>query len=97
MLSQDRSLLLAAATETKLENLARESLEHKLQACHEALSRFEAKYGLTFVDFAQAWQEDKIPHKHSREVERDYMEWEARHVEKEELLAIHLSSRCSKR
>jgi hypothetical protein len=73
--------------EAKLENLTRESLEYQLRACNEALSRFEAKYGLTFPDFAQAWQEDKIPDKHAHEVERDFMEWEAHYMEKEDLLA----------
>ncbi len=73
--------------ETKLENLTRVSLEHQLRACNEALSRFEAKYGLTFADFARAWQENKIPNKDSHDVERDFMEWEARHLEKEDLLA----------
>ena len=71
----------------KLEHLTRESLEHQLRACNEALSRFEVKYGLTFTGFAQAWQEGKIPNAHSHEVERDFMEWEARHQEKEDLLA----------
>lgn len=73
--------------EAKLENLTRENLEHQIRECNEALSRFEAKYGRTFADFAQSWQEDKVPNKHSREVERDFMEWEARHLEKEDLLA----------
>jgi len=77
-----------ADLETKLENLTRESLEHQLRACNEALSHFEAKYGLTFTDFAQAWQEGKIPDKHSHEVERDFMEWEALSMEREELLDL---------
>ena len=75
-----------ADLETKLENLTRESLEHQLRACNEALSRFEAKHGLAFADFARAWQEDKVPNKHAHEVERDFLEWEARHMEKEDLL-----------
>lgn len=73
--------------EAKLENLTRENLEHQIRACNEELSRFEAKYGLTFADFIQAWQEDKVPNQHSHEVERDFMEWEARQMEKEDLLA----------
>lgn len=71
----------------KLEHLTRENLEYHLRACNEALSRFEAKYGLTFADFARAWQEGKIPNKHAYEVERDFMEWEARSQEKEDLLS----------
>ena len=74
--------------ETKLENLTRENLEHRIRTCNEALSHFEAKYGLTFTDFAQAWQEDKVPNKHSLEVEYDFMEWEARHLEKTDLLIV---------
>lgn len=73
--------------EAKLENLTRENLEHQIRECNEALSRFEAKYGLTFADFARAWQEDTVPNKHSHKVERDFMEWEARHMEKADLLA----------
>ena len=76
-----------ADLETKLENLTRESLEYQLRACNEALSRFETKYSLTFPDFSQAWQEDRVSNKHSHEVERDFMEWEACHLEKEDLLA----------
>ncbi len=74
--------------ETKLKNLTREDLEHQLRACNETLSHFEAKYGLTFADFAQTWKEGRIPNKYSHEVERDFMEWEARHLEKEDLLAV---------
>ena len=76
-----------ADVEAKLEHLTRESLAHKVRDCNEVLSRFEAKYGLTFTDFAQAWQDDRIPSRYSHEVERDFMEWEARHLEKEDLLA----------
>src|SRR5215470_13464096 len=76
-----------ADLEAKLENLTRESLEHQLRACNEALSRFEAKYGLTFADFTRAWQDDKLTDKHSRKAERDFMKWEARHIEKEDPLA----------
>jgi len=76
-----------ADLETKLENLTRENLEYQIRTCNEALSHFEAKYGQTFADFARLWQEDKVPDKHAHEVERDFMEWESRHLEKEDLLA----------
>ena len=73
--------------EVKLENLTREALEHHLRICNEALTHLEAKYGMTFADFARVWKEGSIPNKYSHEVERDFMEWEARHLEKEDLLA----------
>lgn len=70
----------------KLESLTRANLKHLLTACNEALSRFEAKYGLTFAEFFQAWKEGAIPERYSHEVERDFMEWEAHQQEKEDLL-----------
>jgi hypothetical protein len=75
----------------------RESLERQIRTCNDALSHFEAKYGLTFADFARAWQEGKIPDKHSHEVERDFMEWEARQIEKEDLLRDEVSRANSDR
>jgi hypothetical protein len=76
-----------ADLETKLENLTRENLEYQIRTCNEALSHFEAKYGQTFADFARLWQDDKVPDKHAHEVERDFMEWESLHMEKEKLYA----------
>ncbi len=73
--------------ETKLENVTRERLESQLRLCTEALGGFEAKYEMTFSKFAQAWQDEKIPQHRSHEVERDFMEWEAQHVEQIDLLA----------
>ena len=73
--------------ETKLENMTRERLESQLRTCDEALRGFETKHGMPFAEFAQAWQADKIPQRHSHGVERDFMEWEARHTERTDLLA----------
>ena len=73
--------------ETKLENMTRERLESQLRTCNEALRGFETKYGMPFAEFAQAWQADKIPQRYSHGVERDFMEWEARHTERTDLLA----------
>lgn len=75
-----------ANLEAKLENLTRASLEPQLRTCNEALSHFEARYGLSFPEFARAWQEGKITNSHSHEVERNFMEWEAQHLEKEDIL-----------
>lgn len=72
--------------ETKLENVTRERLEPQLRTCNETLSGFETKYSMPFAEFAQAWQADKIPQRHSHGVERDFMEWEARHMEHIDLL-----------
>ena len=73
--------------ETKLENVTRERLESRLGECNAALSGFETKYGMPFAEFAVAWQAGNIPQRHSYEVERDFMEWEARQMEHSDLLA----------
>lgn len=73
--------------ETKLGNVTRERLESQLRECNTALSSFETKYGMPFAEFAVAWQADNIPQRRSHEVERDFMEWEARQMEHTDLLA----------
>ena len=71
--------------EAKLANVTREGLEFQLGRCNEALSGFEVKYGMTFAEFVEAWQADEVPRRRSHEVERDFMEWEARHLEQTDL------------
>lgn len=73
--------------ETKLENVTRARLESQLRECNTVLSGFETKYGMPFAEFAVAWQADNIPQRRSHEVERDFMEWEARQMEHTDLLA----------
>ena len=73
--------------ETKLANVTRERLESQLRECNTALGGFETKYGMPFAEFAVAWQTGNIPQRRSYEVERDLMEWEARHMEHTGLLA----------
>ena len=62
-------------------------LESRLGECNAALSGFETKYGMPFAEFVVAWQAGNIPQRHSYEVERDFMEWEARQMEHSDLLA----------
>ena len=72
--------------EAKLEHVTRDCLESQLGKCNEAVRGFETRYGMTFAEFRQAWQAGKIPQRHSHEIERDFMEWEARHMEQTDLL-----------
>ena len=72
--------------EAKLENVTRGCLESQLRQCTEAVRGFETRYGMTFAEFSQAWQAGKIPQRRSYEIERDFMEWEARHMEQTDLL-----------
>lgn len=61
----------------KLVHLITNELKRRLQACSQRIVDFEAKYGMGFEEFADAWQADEIPNRYSHEVERDYMEWES--------------------
>ncbi len=72
--------------EAKLEHVTRDCLESQLRQCHEAVKGFETRYGMTFAEFRQAWQAGNIPQRRSHEIERDFMEWEARHMEQTDLL-----------
>jgi hypothetical protein len=63
-----------------------EVLVNRLKEYNNRISSFEAKYGMPFVEFALAWDNDRIPDKHSHEVEGDYMDWEALEMSKKKLL-----------
>lgn len=49
----------------------------KLKEARGQREFYSQRYGMEFPAFKQAWQEGRIPSKHSYEVERDYWEWEA--------------------
>lgn len=70
----------------KLLRLLETYLTSQIHACEQEISHYEVKYRATFVEFAQAWEQDEIPNKRSHEIERDYMEWEGLVAEKQSLL-----------
>ncbi len=76
-------------TDQKLVHLIINDLERRLQTCSQRIVKFEAKYGMRFEDFAQAWQAEQITDRYSHKVERDYMEWESL-VDEYELLLSNL-------
>lgn len=63
--------------ELKLKTLIRRDLENRLRDCTERIYRFEKRYGMTFQEFTTAWEQGNISHKHSYEIEQDFMEWES--------------------
>ena len=75
-------------TEDKIVNLIIDSLILKLRECEEKIVELEAKYGITFEEFKENWNAEKIADKYSHEVERDYMEWEGFQMEKKRWLSI---------
>lgn len=71
----------------KLRRLLLSDLQNRLRSCTERLFEFEKKYGVVFLEFKEAWENDKLPDKYSYETERDYMEWESMHDEHDLLLS----------
>ena len=63
--------------EVALHLATKDLLRLKLKEVEGLRAAFEARYGMDFESFKQAWDEERIPARHSYEVERDYWEWEA--------------------
>jgi len=63
--------------EVALHLATKDLLRLKLKEAEEQCEAFEARYGMDFESFKQAWAEGHIPDKFSYDVERDYWEWEA--------------------
>ncbi len=60
----------------------------QLYACEREIKSYELKYGMTFGEFAVAWEQDNIPDRWSHPVERDYMEWEGLEAERKKWLSL---------
>ena len=73
-------------TEKKVINLLRDNAAFRLKECEEKIFILEAKYGMTFEGFRNAWKQGRIANKYSHEVERNYMEWEGFQTEKKNWL-----------
>ena len=74
-------------TEDKIINLIIDCLILKLRECEEKIVELEAKYGMTFEEFKESWNAEKVADKYSHRVERDYMEWEGFQMEKKRWLS----------
>ena len=74
--------ILAYMTHTSRMELAlpiavKELVSLKLKETAGEIRAFEQRYGTDFEAFESAWHQERIPNKHSYEVEKDYWEWEA--------------------
>jgi len=76
-------------SDQKLVCLIVNDFKGRLQTCSQRIVKFEAKYGMRFEAFTQAWQAKEITNRYSHAVERDYMEWESL-VDEYELLLSNL-------
>ncbi len=63
----------------------KELVSLKLKETSGQIELFEHQYGTDFDVFKKAWNEGRIPNRHSYEVERDYREWEAAVTDCEQL------------
>lgn len=75
-------------SEDKLLNLLAESIAVKLKECDARIVEFETKYGMSFVEFEQAWREKVFDDPFSYSLEKDYMEWEGFSLEKRKWLSL---------
>lgn len=55
----------------------KELVSLKIKELSGQIELFEDRYGTDFDAFKKAWDEERIPDRHSYEVEKDYREWEA--------------------
>jgi len=69
-----------------IEELAAEVLRARLRQRIEEIGELEAKHGCPFEQFAADWKAGRIPDRSSHAAEREYMEWEALTMERQELL-----------
>jgi len=63
--------------EVALPLAVKDLLRLKLKETVERRQAFEARYGMDWAAFQQAWQTGRIPDAHSYQIEHDYWEWEA--------------------
>jgi hypothetical protein len=54
----------------------RDALVYRLDKVDEQIQSFEEKYGMSFEEFKEKWEDNQVDEKHSHEVESDFWEWE---------------------
>jgi hypothetical protein len=60
----------------------------RLRDVVDQLRAFEARHGRTFEQFAADWNADRVAGRFSHRIERDFMEWKALAMERQELLNL---------
>jgi hypothetical protein len=56
--------------------LLKDAIEHRIEKINAEIKNLESKYGLSFEEFENKFNSEKIPDSHSYGVETDYLEWE---------------------
>lgn len=75
-----------AALKEKFSDILLAGVQSRLEKFTQEILGFEQKYGISFQEFDQLWDEGKIANRHSHEVEADHFDWEMLEMEKKELL-----------
>lgn len=78
----------AADLASSIEAVTLDALRMRLRDAADQIGAFEARYGCSFEQFAADWNAGRLPDRFAHRVERDFMEWEALTIERQELLAL---------
>ncbi len=73
---------------SSIEAVTLDALRMRLRVVADQLGSMEARYGRGFEQFAADWSADRVSDRFSHRVERDFMEWEALTMERQELLDL---------
>ena len=71
-----------------IEAVTLDALRLRLRDIVDQLGIFEARYGRTFEQFATDWNAGRLADRFSHGIERDFMEWEALIMERQEILEL---------
>lgn len=83
-----RKLQPAADLGRSIEAVALDALRLRLRDVVDQLGIFEARYGRSFEQFAADWKAGRVADRFSHRIERDFMDWEALVMERQELLQL---------
>jgi acetolactate synthase small subunit len=71
----------------KIDDILLSAIENRLEQYTRQILKLEEKYGVSFKEFEQMWERDKIKNKYSHEVESDFIDWEMLEMEKKDLIS----------
>lgn len=83
-----RKLQPASDLGSSIEAVTLDALRMRLRDIVDQVGTFEATYGRTFEEFAADWNAGRVDDRFSHRVERDFMEWEALTMERQEILGL---------
>ncbi len=76
------------ALKEKIDGILLSAIENRIEYYTREILKFEEKYGVSFKEFEEKWNEEKIENRHSHEIEGDFIDWEMLEMEKKDLLLV---------